>query len=760
MKRTVFLVALVAVMIVSLGSTPGGHADALRSGVKVVFFGEPLTESASPLLFDGRTYVALSAVKGALNLNVEWDAATSTVLINSSQPDVAPVPAGCEYKGYPQANVVINQLLVQSQAPAIVYGDEPYLPLRMLEELGLNIGWDQRSNTAYIGTLTTGELPIVGSLANLEKMFAGQMYPHMMYRGILEFALDGKATAPSADTSAQESTTTGSSDYSQTNTQVAGVDEADIVKTDGEYIYQVKNNQVIITKAYPAGQMAVVKVIDFEDPNFYPTQLFVDGQHMLIIGQSNNNAYYEEMPEIIEKRGIDEKPSAVPELKIARMPGYLWWDNSTVKAIAYDISDKANVKLVREVELEGHLVTSRKIGTHVYLLANKNMGYAVRPMAPMFRDSAQGEDFVEIGYDAIQYFPERSHPNYLLIAAFDLNNIGGGTVVDAFIGAGDNVYMSHDNLYVAVGRYNNATAVYKFEVDGVDVDYVAKGEVPGNILNQFSMDEHKEHFRIATTDWNNGGTTNNVFVLDSAMKLAGKIEDIAPGERIYSARFMGDKGYLVTFEMIDPLFVLDLSNPQKPEILGALKIPGFSNYLHPLDENHLLGIGKDTDVMDRKDQNGKVVGQFVVEKGMKLAIFDVSDVSNPKEKYSEIIGGRGTYSEVLNNHKALLFDVQSGTLAFPVTIYEEGTETNWGTFNFQGAIVYNVSLTQGFNLEGKITHITDQEYLKTGSHYYDGNSEIKRALSIGENLYAISDRAISAHNKTDLKELNRINLSK
>ncbi|KAF0194521.1 MAG: secreted protein with C-terminal beta-propeller domain, partial [Bacillota bacterium] len=426
----------------------------------------------------------------------------------------------------------------------------------------------------------------------------------------------------------------------------------------------------------------------------------------------------------------------------------------------YNISDKEDIKLVREVELEGYLVTSRKVGSHVYLLANKDMGYFVRPRVPLFRDSNIGEDYVEIGYNAIQYFPERSHPNYLLIAAFDLNDIGGGTVVDAFIGASENVYMSHDSLYIAVGRYNNTTSVYKFEVDGVDVDYVAKGEVPGNILNQFSMDEHKGHFRIATTNWNNSGTTNNVYILDSAMKLSGKIEDIAPGERIYSARFMGDKGYLVTFEMVDPLFVIDLSNPQKPEILGALKIPGFSNYLHPLDENHLLGIGKDTDVMDRKDHTGKVVGQFVIEKGMKLAIFDVSDVNNPKEKYSEIIGGRGTHSEVLYNHKALLFNTQSGTLAFPVTIYESGTETNWGAFEFQGAIVYKVSLTEGFDLEGKITHITSEEYSKMGNNYYDGSSEIKRALYIGNNFYAISDRAISAHNMTNFKEVNRLILSK
>ncbi|KAF0193456.1 MAG: hypothetical protein FD169_2504, partial [Bacillota bacterium] len=357
MKKKALLVALVAVMILSLGSTLGGQA---RSCINVVFFGEPLTGSEAALLIEGRTYVPLSALQRALNLNIEWDAASLTVLINSSLPDVASLEKDLEYQGYPQANVFINQTLVSSKAPAIVYGDAPYLPLRMLEELGLNIGWDKKSNTAYVGTLTTSELPVIGSLANLEKMFGGQMHPHMMYRGGV-VTISAKDATQSAENAA---TVTSSSNHSQTNVQVAGVDEADIVKTDGEYIYQVKNNQVIITKAYPVGEMTVVKVINFEDPNFYPSQLFVDGKHMLIIGQSNNNKYYEDMPEVIEKRGIDEKPSAAPELRIA--PGYWWWNNSTVKAIAYNISDKEDIKLVREVELEGYLVTSRKVGSHVY----------------------------------------------------------------------------------------------------------------------------------------------------------------------------------------------------------------------------------------------------------------------------------------------------------------------------------------------------------------------------------------------------------
>lgn len=752
MKKRALLLALAVIMVLSLGSAAPVNATIFGARqVRTVLFGET-RDGLQAVLFEGKTYIPLAALEGLLGLNVQWDESTSTILINSYLDSELKLPKGLEYRGYPRANIVIDQKVVAPTPPAIVFGGKPYMPLRVLEQLGITIGWDQRTQTAYVGTLTTSELPLVGSQSNMEKLFGSQMYPRLMYKA----TMDTVTGAP--ESSGQAGARDESTGHSETNVQVAGVDEADIVKTDGHYIYQVQANQVIITQAYPANEMKVVRKLTFTDPNFTPSELFIDEKHMLVIGQSNNNAYYEELPETITKRGIDEEPSFAPEMKM--MPGLWYRGNSTVKAIAYDISDKANITLVREVELEGYLLTSRKVGSHVYLLSNKDMGYGIRPLAPLYKDSKLGEEYVEIEFDDVRYFPEGSYPNYLLIAAFDLNDIGGGSVVDAYIGAGSNVYMSKDSLYIAVGKYNNNTALYKFEVEGTDVDYVAKGEVPGYILNQFSMDEHEEHFRIATTDWKDNRSTNNVYVLNGEMKLSGKIEDIAPGERIYAARFMGDKGYLVTFEQVDPLFVLDLKNPERPEILGALKIPGFSNYLHPLDENHLLGIGKDTQLMDRKDHTGAVVGQFVVEKGMKLAIFDVSDVTNPLEKHSIVVGGKGTYSEVLYNHKALLFNTQSDLLAFPVTIYKDGDDVNWGAFEFQGAVVYDVNLENGFGLKGKISHISSEEYAKAGQYWGGGDSEVKRTLYIGENLYVVSGSAISAHDIDNLVEVNKVVINK
>ncbi|CAK4820236.1 unnamed protein product, partial [Aphanomyces euteiches] len=188
------------------------------------------------------------------------------------------------------------------------------------------------------------------------------------------------------------------------------------------------------------------------------------------------------------------------------------------------------------------------------------------------------------------------------------------------------------------------------------------------------MDEYGGYFRIATTTgeaWRNDEQTtkNNVYVLNEALEITGKLENLAPGERIYSTRFMGNRAYIVTFKQVDPLFVIDLTHPQAPKVLGSLKIPGFSDYLHPYDENHIIGFGKDT--VEMSNGNGGIAGvgsTTAFYQGMKIALFDVTDVSHPIEMFKESIGDRGTDSELLHNPKALLFNKEKGLLAFPVTL--------------------------------------------------------------------------------------------
>ncbi|MBU0636042.1 beta-propeller domain-containing protein, partial [Candidatus Micrarchaeota archaeon] len=241
----------------------------------------------------------------------------------------------------------------------------------------------------------------------------------------------------------------------------------------------------------------------------------------------------------------------------------------------------------------------------------------------------------------------------------------------------------------------------------------------------------------------------------------GSLEDLAPGEQIYSARFMGKKGYLVTFKKIDPLFVIDLSDHSNPRVLGKLKIPGYSDYLHPFDETHIIGVGKHT--IEAAE------GDFAWYQGVKLAVFDVSDVENPKEMHQIIIGDRGTDSIALQDHKAFLFDREKELLILPITLaeipeeikesdVEQGNWPQYGEFTFQGAYVYNLSLANGFELKGRITHDeTGEDILKSG-YYYQSDNQVKRSLYIGNVLYTISNTKILLNDLFDLSELNQIEL--
>ncbi|NLB17381.1 MAG: hypothetical protein GX825_01275, partial [Syntrophomonadaceae bacterium] len=230
---------------------------------------------------------------------------------------------------------------------------------------------------------------------------------------------------------------------------------------------------------------------------------------------------------------------------------------------------------------------------------------------------------------------------------------------------------------------------------------------------------------------------------------------------IYSTRFMGDRLYMVTFRNVDPLFVIDLKTPQQPAILGALKIPGYSDYLHPYDENHIIGFGKDTVEIKRGN------GTAAFYTGMKIALFDVTNVAKPVEMFKETIGDRGTESPLLNNHKALLFSRQRNLLAFPVTVMKVPGDQNidegfpaYGQFQFQGAYVYNLDLAKGFQLKARITHLTNEDYLKAGGSWYNSVGNVQRILYINDALYTLSEGKVKAHDLTSYKQLGELILGK
>lgn len=535
-------------------------------------------------------------------------------------------------------------------------------------------------------------------------------------------------------------------DYSSTNVQVEGVDEADIVKNDGKYIYWLNNSTVRVIEAYPATSMKEVSKVTFDDDNFYPSEMFLDGDRLVVIGTSYDSILTQASKVSSEAIGIWEPYS------------------NLTKVYIFNVANKSAVKVERKLSFEGDYFSSRKVDDKVYLVANnynyywpwgEGDSYKEGDIVPLYSDSKTGKVDTLVDCNEVKFVPGVvDNTSYISVLSLDIDNPTSEIKKEVVMGSSSNVYASTKNLYIAQPKYDywawyeesgegEQTYIHKFGLS--DLSYKGVGTVSGSILNQFSMDEDGQYFRIATTSgdvWDGSGK-NNLYVLGSDLKVAGSVTGLAPGERIYSVRFIGDRAYMVTFEETDPLFVLGLENPEKPVVLGQLKIPGFSNYLHPYKEDYLIGFGKET-----------VEG---VAEGMKIAMFDVSDVNSPKELHRVVIGDRGTYSELLYNHKALLFNEDKGFMAFPLTLAEIAADKTYGDYVYQGAYVYDLSVEDGFEFKGKVTHY-DKGY---DPYNWDVASEdIQRILYIGDHFYTLSNAAVKANLMSDLKETKRTDFGK
>lgn len=833
--------------------------------------GHKLSIQPIPSSTKGVTLIPLREMANALGAQVSWNASTKTATVTDGTITLV-------FKANDSTVLVNGKPIKLSTPPAITKG-RFHIPLRWFNEtMGAKVNWDFKTSSISIITPITAKakLPIVGSLDQLKSLLAHAEQPRNYYSRSGAFSetltnagTDQKASAPQAPASPSGGSIAGTGSYSSTNTQVQGVDEADIIKTDGKYIYQVNDQRILIAQAYPAEEMKIVSSLDFKQEEFAPLEIYVDKQYLIVIGSTI--VYGEILPmdsgEVSSNSTGMAKPgiaiteptigAAEPTIAAERkMIAPYYPARTTVMAKIYDISNKEKIIKVREIELEGQYISSRKVGSSLYLISNKYIDYyrilsgtvATKDMpsktssepsadipsaAPVYRDSAGSDKLVTVDFEKIRYFPGPVEPNYLLIGALDLEQPTKEMQVSTYLGSGNSIYASQENLYVAVTQYEpisvnvdnpeslnkplvrsdqTKTAIYKFILGKGEVTYSGKGEVPGTILNQFSMDEHAGHFRIATTSgdsWRSDQFTsqNNVYILDNTLQITGKIENMAPGERIYSVRFMGDRGYMVTFKTVDPLFVIDLKDTKAPKVLGALKIPGYSDYLHPYDENHIIGFGKSTTEISNKDEQGNVINTTALYLGMKIALFDVTDVTHPVEMFKEHIGDRGTDSELLRNHKALLFSEENHLLAFPVTLMEVGktegavagpgadgsvvsggssgsstgsggssgsasgagsstdavpvqTEfPEYGQFTYQGAYVYQLDLTKGFTLKGRITHLSAEDLLKASYNGYDYTKQVDRILYIQDTLYTTSKGFIKANDLNTLKEKGTLDLT-
>ncbi|MDP4007809.1 MAG: beta-propeller domain-containing protein [Candidatus Peregrinibacteria bacterium] len=695
-------------------------------------------------------------------------AEASKIMVNAFDMDVANV-SGSD----PWYRAFVEPLAANNAIPESISDFDKFIARGEMAEVVYRIK-DEVKEKNSLDYFDLEAIPVSGqSCAALGKLFEGSKnayyYGDVAEEAVMDFSDDSSVTAaPQAVSNRQES---GSSDeYSETNVQVQGVDEADIVKNDGEYIYMVSQKDIRIVKAYPADQMSEISKVTLDNENFNPSEIYVDGDTLVVIGSEWSYRAYDGGP--------------------ARLMWYPEFHSNRTIVLIYNISDRTNPRITRKLTFDGSASHSRRVDDTMYLVLNKsiyayyNMPETVEAegLLPRFSDSKEAgtEKFLTECED-IMYFPRTQDLNYVMAVAIPLKS-NQEITTEVMLGNSENIYASQDNLYIASTNYNSGsyyydwsnakTMVYKYALAPNNIEYKSRGKVPGTILNQFSMDESKGFFRIATTKgdmWGEGGniSKNNLYVLNADMNIVGDIEDIAPGEKIYSTRFMGDRGYMVTFKNVDPLFAFDLSDPYNPKILGKLKIPGYSDYLHPYDENHIIGFGKDAVEVTGEDKLRRG-DNFAWYQGMKIALFDVTDPANPTQMFTELIGDRGTQSDVLYDHKALLFDKEKNLLAFPVQVAEvPGGQTSanpdaYGTTVFDGAYVYSLDLENGFKLRGKISHYSDDDeaYLKQGSYWYgDALKDIKRILYIGANLYTVADGGIKASDINTIIEKNYLELT-
>ncbi len=547
-------------------------------------------------------------------------------------------------------------------------------------------------------------------------------------------------------------------EYSTTNVQVAGVDEADVVKSDGEYLYVVSSSYIYILKAYPTAQAEVVSKIDINET--YGAQIYVNENKLVVLANYDPYSGY--------------NGDILTEMAFAP---YFYREEMFVKV--YDLTDKANPVLSRTMLVNGSLSGSRMIGDYVYVVVNQEFYQTTENGTEVFLPMIFGDYVREIQPTEIHYIdaPDVSYRLTTVIAVNVMNDAQEPTYEPFLTGYSTDIYVSLNNMYLVAPNTNwyfimdsedepqEETLIYRIALNQESVVVMNEGTVPGYVLNQFSMDEHNGFFRIATTTnnwWTDPGPTNNLFIMNMNLTIVGSLEGLAENETIYSARFMGNRSYIVTFRNIDPLFVIDLTDPTAPTVLGSLKVTGYSGYLHPYDENYIIGIGKETEASDRED--------FAWYQGVKISLFDVSDVSNPVEVAKYEIGDRGTDSPILTDHKALLFDKEKNLLVIPVlerkidpneyppTLYPDGVPPSaYGKVVGQGAYVFSIS-PDGIELRGIITHIEDGADLENNYWLYS-EYFVERSLYIDNVLYTVSDKLVKMNDLESLDLLNEIELS-
>lgn len=527
----------------------------------------------------------------------------------------------------------------------------------------------------------------------------------------------------------------GNTDHGVTNVQVGGVDEGDILKNDGKYIYWLYNDRLNIIDAKNAGSMKLVSSISLKNnPNHYNKEIYIFKNKLIVIATDegslasyNNNA-------------------------TAEFTNDYYSLSRSVTVTIFDTTDKNNPKKERTFKQDGYYVSSRLIGSHLYIASVANINPKLiddeRPelFVPNISDSSATGKFTPIAAKDIAIIPDSSVLTYAVITGLDISDPKGEVNTKACLGSGHYVYGGTDNIYIASedyeftkGVFSIKTNIIKFGISGGKVTSKATGTVPGTIIGQFAMDEFDSHFRVATTTYSSltSNYLNNIYVLDKDLKLTGSIEGLAPGELIYSVRFMGERAYMITYMTTDPLFVIDLKDHTKPKVLGELEMPGFSSYLHPYSQNLLIGLGKDTEEI--VNSNGT---KTALSKGLKISLYDVSDPVNPTEVTKLILGNRSSNSIALDDHKAFFFSKEKNIIAFPANLANENN-----IFYFSGSIVLSLDPEKGFTVKAELPNHDNSMNFST------------RVTYIGNTCYMLYKDRITAYSMDNFSQISYLDLT-
>ncbi|ABX42493.1 beta-propeller domain-containing protein [Lachnoclostridium phytofermentans] len=532
--------------------------------------------------------------------------------------------------------------------------------------------------------------------------------------------------------------------YSQTNIQVSGVDESDIIKNDGHYIYYLNEGVLSIFDTSKELPDLISKTkIDDNTKTLY--DMYISGDILVLCGgkyevfnnrsdSSNSYADYNEMTEANTSQS---------------------YDIFTVFAV-YDISDRKFPSLKRTIEIDGNDVSTRLIGNNLYFVTNKNLSY-IRgnkvndyEILPMYRDTADSTELKVIQPADISYFPDSKVAQYLLVGTFDITK-DDAVVPQAYLGSGKEVYMNTNSIYISreIDRprvyeeslsteaiaFSLTTEIYRFAISGMDIKFIASTEISGKLINQYSMDEYNGILRVAFDRYMDGNGNGITMIDINTMKPIASITGLAINDRITSVRFMKDVAYMVTSRNENPLFVFNLSNPIKPLKTGELNVPGFSQYLHPVGDQYLLGFGRNMEekfYLDEKKK--KVYTGEMLDVGFQLSLFDVRDLFNPQE-LSAIAYNETSNSPASYNPHCIMADAENNIIAFPI-FFRDRWLGELGT-------VVKIDPSSGLTTVAEIEMLTD-------------NIHDTRFCYTNDKLYLLTESNISVYSYPECEFINQV----